>query len=328
MTEFRYGLRQKTNRAPVIKKLGAIKRGMEQTPVIFKGKQISVESVLPGDEYNYQHIAIRNIETDEIYARIGKEYYFASAFCENDVLYAFATSRRDDKPLTYYDENLDANQWHDPRGGHSVRCFKTTDLVNWEEKDVVVCPDRRLWNTSVCKGDGKYIMAIEVSHDEEHNIPQIGHAFTTFFAESYDMENWTMLPDDYCYTPERYNACPAIRYSNGYYYMICLETLPCQRYASYIYRTKNFEHWEVGFHNPIMMWSDEDRVPKEGAVFSAEDLELLETGLNINCSDIDLFEVDSKTHIYYSNGDQMSYSFLCEAVCDLPLDEFLEAFFK
>ena len=137
-----------------------------------------------------------------------------------------------------------------------------------------------------------------------------------------------MLPDKCSYTPQRYNACPALRYAKGYYYMICLEELPCVRYASYIYRTKNFEDWEVGFHNPMMMWSDEDRIPKEGAKFTPEELDILKNGLNINCSDIDLFEYDGKTHIYYANGDQMTYSFLCEAMSDLPLDEFLEAFFK
>ena len=43
---------------------------------------------------------------------------------------------------------------------------------------------------------------------------------------------------------------------------------------------------------------------------------------------VDLFEFEGKTKIYYANGDQMSYSFLCEAEYDGPLDEFLEAFFK
>ena len=171
-------------------------------------------------------------------------------------------------------------------------------------------------------------MAIEVSNEESYDIPQIGTWFTSFFAESDDMENWTMMPDDCSYTASRYNACPALRYANGWYYMICLETLPCTRYAPYIYRTKNFSDWEVGFHNPMLMWSDEDRIPKEGCSFTEEELDILQNGLNINCSDVDLFEQDGCTHIYYANGDQMTYSFLCEAVCELPLDEFLEAFFK
>ena len=76
------------------------------------------------------------------------------------------------------------------------------------------------------------------------------------------------------------------------------------------------------------MWNDEDRIPKEGCTFTEEELDILQNGLNINCSDVDLFEQDGKTHIFYANGDQMTYSFLCEAVCDLPLEDFLEAFFR
>lgn len=327
MSEFLYKIGQRTGPQPKIKKLGAIKMGMEQTPVMFKGHPVIVESMAPDAVCDKQYIRSRNLETGEISAPFGIEYYFASAFVDGDTLYAFATSRHDDKPLTMY-ETENEESWHDPRGGHEVRMFKTKDLITWEEKDIISCPDRRLWNTSVCKGDGKYVMAIEVSHEEGFDIPEIGVWFTSFFAVSSDMENWTMMPDKYSYTASRYNACPCLRYSNGYFYMICLEALPCTRYAPYIYRTKNFEDWEVGFHNPMMMWSDEDRIPKEGAVFTPAELDILENALNINCSDIDLFEYEGKTHIYYANGDQMTYSALCEAESDLPLDEFLEAFFK
>jgi len=173
------------------------------------------------------------------------------------------------------------------------------------------------------------MMAVEVrGMDGQENIPPIGEPFTTFFARSADMENWEWLPDDASYTKDRYNACPALRYADGWYYMICLERLPCVRYAPYIYRTRNFFDWEVGFHNPMMMWSDEDRVPKEGCSFTEEELDILKNGLNINCSDIDLMEIDGKTHIYYANGDQMTYSFLCEAVYDGPLNQFLKHFFE
>ena len=327
MKEFIYGLRQKTGPAPKIRKLGAIKLGMEQTPVLFQGQPVIIESMEANETVPCQYIRARNLETGVTGEPFGHEHFFASAFVDGDTLYAFATSRRDSKPLTMY-QGDDSTGWHDPRGGHEVRMFKTRDLIHWEEKDVIHCPDRRLWNTSVCKGDGKYVMAIEVSEEEGCHIPEIGVYFTCFFAVSEDMETWRMLPDRYSYTPERYNACPALRYSRGYYYMICLEVLPCKRFAPYIYRTRDFENWEVGFHNPIMMWSDEDRIPKEGVVFTDEELELLQTGLNINCSDLDLFEYEGRTHIYYANGDQMNYSFLCEAVYDGPLEEFLEAFFK
>ncbi|MBE6731498.1 MAG: hypothetical protein E7564_07410 [Ruminococcaceae bacterium] len=326
MKEHLYDLYQKTGPAPVIKKLGALKMGMEQTPVIFKGEKVMAESHGPTKEIPYQNISVRNITTGQEYPHFGKDHHFASAFVKDDVLYVFATTQRDNKPMTMYVE--EGAEWHDPRGGHEVKMFKTTDCINWEEKVIIHAPDRRMWNTSVCKGEDKYVMAIEVSSEEGFNIPEIGIGFTSFFAVSEDMENWQMLPDKYSYTNTRYNACPALRYSKGYYYMICLEALPCQRYAPYIYRTKDFENWEVGFHNPMMMWGDEDRIPKEGVVFTDEEMDLLRTGLNINCSDIDLFEYENKVHIYYSNGDQMHYSFLCEAVYDGTMDEFLEHFFK
>jgi len=327
MSEFLYGLHQKVGSAPVIKKLGAIKRGMEQTPVMFKGTPVIVESIEADEKVNKQYIRVRNLETNEVSEPFGENCYFASGFVDGDTLYAFATTTHDDKPMTMYTtENQE--EWHDSRGGHTVKMFSTKNLRSWEEKDIINCPDRRLWNTSVCKGDGKYIMAIEVSPEEGFDIPEIGVSFTTFFAESTDLLNWKMMPDKCSYTKERYNACPVIRYTNGYYYMICLEILPGCRYVPYIYRTKNFEDWEVGFHNPVMMYSDEDRIPKDGVTFSKEDYEILQTGININCSDLDLFEYEGKTHIYYANGDQMTYSFLCEAVYDGTESEFLEAFFK
>lgn len=324
-TEHFYDIGQKSGPAPVIRKLGAIKRGMEQTPVIFKGQPVIIESMLPDEICDRQYIVARNLETGEISAPFGLNYHFASAFTENGKMYVFAISTRDDRPLTMYQG--DESQWHDPRGGHQVRMFSSTDLKNWTEKDIISCPDRRLWNTSVCKGDGVYMMAIEVCGEEGYDIPQIGVGFTSFFAKSTDLENWEMLPDDYSYTASRYNACPALRYCDGYYYMICLEALPCVRYAPYIYRTRNFFDWEVGIHNPMMMWGDEDRIPKEGCSFSDEDLALLKTGISINCSDLDLFEYEGRTHIYYANGDQMTYSFLCEAVYDGPLPQFLRSFF-
>ena len=327
MTEHYYSIKQRTGPAPKIKKLGALQKGMETTPVIFKGEPLIVESMFADEICPNQYITVKNIKTGKFSKPFGIEYYFASAYAEGDTLYVFATSRHDDKEMTMYLQE-DGETWHDPRGGHTVRMFKTKDLETWEEKDIITCPDRRLWNTSVCKGDGKYMMAVEVCCEDGIDIPEVGCPFTCFFAESQDLENWTMLPDSYAYTPKRYNACPALRYSRGWYYMICLEALPCQRYAPYIYRTRNFEDWFVGFHNPIMMYGDDDRVVREGASFTEEELDVLYNHLNINCSDIDLFEYEGKTHIFYANGDQMGYSFLCEVECDMLLDDFLEAFFK
>ena len=327
MTEHYYAIGQRTGRVPVIRKLGAIRRGMEQTPVIWRGELYLVESREADETCPCQHIRVCNARTDELSAPFGENYYFASAFAEDGRLYVFATSRFDDKPLTMY-QSEDAAAWHDPRGGHSVRMFVSSDLEHWEQRDILTCPDKRLWNTSVCRGADGYRMAVEVSANPGEDNPAVGTPFTCFFAQSRDLLRWEMLPDEYAYTPHRYNACPALRYADGRYYMICLEALPCQRYAPYIYRTKNFLDWEVGFHNPVMMYSDDDRHVRSGCSLTPEETALLETGLNINCSDLDLCEYEGKTRIYYANGDQMTYSFLCEAEYDGPLNEFLEAFFR
>lgn len=327
MTEHNYKINQRTGKAPIIHKIGAMQIGCESTPIVWKNKFMSVESRLPDKVCDRQHIRVRDIETGKVTAPFGLDYYFASAFVENEVLYVFATNRHDDKDLTMYASD-DEKTWHDPRGGHAIRMFRTADLENWEERDILTCPTKRLWNTSVCHGKDGYMMAVEVSAETGYEIPEIGVPFTCFFASSIDLTNWEMLPDDYSYTYKRYNACPALRYVNGKYYMICLEELPCARYAPYIYRTENFLDWEVGLHNPIMMWSDEDRQLQPGYNITKKEQELLESGLNINCSDIDLCEYKGQTHIFYANGDQMTYSFLCEAVYDGPLNEFLEAFFR
>ena len=215
MSEFFYKLGQKTGRAPVIRKLGAIQLGMEQTPVMFRGEPVIVESV--GEVGNC--IRSRNLKTGEVSETFGKGYYFVSAFVENDTLYAFATAARDDQPMTMF-QSEDSSTWHDCRGGHTVRMFTSRDAKNWTHSDIIHCPDRRLWNTSVCKGDGRYIMAIEVNQEDGYDVPQIGVGFTEFFAESTDLIHWTMMPDECSYTASRYNACPALRYSKGWYYMI------------------------------------------------------------------------------------------------------------
>lgn len=327
MTEFLYRIHQKTGPAPVIRKLGAIKPGMEQTPVIFQGRFMLVESMTPDDVCGQQYIRVRDEQSGRVSEPFGQGYYFASAYAQGDTLYVFATNRWDDQPMTMYGSDNESG-WHDPRGGHTVRLFRTRDLATWEEKDILTCPEKRLWNTSVCRGDGEYMMAVEVRAEPGVENEHIGVPFTSFFARSRDLETWEWLPDAYSYTSQRYNACPALRYAEGKYYMICLEELPCTRYAPYIYRTENFLDWEVGFHNPIMLWSDEDRKIKPGCVLTADEKELLETGLNINCSDIDLCEFEGKTRIFYANGDQMTYSFLCEAEYDGPLSSFLQAFFR
>lgn len=62
--------------------------------------------------------------------------------------------------------------------------------------------------------------------------------------------------------------------------------------------------------------------------FPAEELDMLEHRLNINSRDVDLFAYNGRTPIYYAGGNQMTYSFLCEAIYDGPEAAFPESFFR
>ena len=329
MNEFVYKVNATSGPAPVIRKLGALRRGVEQTPIVWKNELLLVTSIGEDDRDNEQCICVLDPETGKMSKPFAEGYYFASAYVENDTLYVFATGRHDDGAFTAH-QSEDENEWHDPRGSNTVRMYKSRDLENWEYKDILHDSKKRFWTTSVCKGKDCYMMAVEACAEDGFETEEIGVPFTAFFAKSKDLEEWEFLPDYYSYTPARYNACPTLRYleSDSYYYMVCLESLPCTRYASYIYRTKDFENWEVGIHNPIMLWSDEDRKLYHSANMKAEDIELLQKVLNINCSDMDFYEFEGKTHIFYANGDQMGNAFICKAIYDGGLQSFLQAFFK
>jgi hypothetical protein len=140
-----------------------------------------------------------------------KNTYYLSAFCENDIVYAFAT--KDNKVYRFVTENLD----------------------EWTEGEVVIeFPENfELFNTSVCKAENEYVMAIEAGGADDRfpdrndrPNPYIGKRFTEFFAVSKDLKNWALMDFDKGYTKLRYNACPSLSYSKGYFYMICLEELP------------------------------------------------------------------------------------------------------
>jgi len=311
-----YTIGKPVKRRPIVRKLGALCLGMEQTPVVFDGKLILIETQRDyGGGEHQLFMRAHDYRNDIVYPAFAHGCNFASAYTENGVVYAFGTTSHQVDPYRL-------------GGGPSVMMFWSADLKNWESREIISLPHWRLFNTSVCKGPDGYVMAIEVKQFANELDDVIGHPFTEFFARSKNLFDWEMMDTDCHYTRARYNACPALRYFDGWYYMICLEALPVLRYAPYVYRTKNFMDWDVGIHNPVMMYDDEDRIPHPLSNFTEKQLELLETGLNINNSDVDLCEFEGKTYLYYANGDQQSYCFLCEAVYDGPLDEFLRRFFE
>lgn len=319
--EINYALGMSMADPPVIRKLGVVSKRAEMTPVVYKGRLYRIETGhADGSHYGILYDCEKQCDVSTFGK--GQNLNFFSGYCEDDVLYAFATytvMKPDD--VAY------------------ATMFRSEDGVNWTETKLFSKPGWRLFNTSVCKGPDGYRMAIEVSSATipgdplyaKELDPVIGVPFTEFFLKSDDLYNWEWLPYDHCLSAERYTACPVMRYSDGYYYIICLLRMPHIRYAPYIYRTKDFFTWEVGLHNPVLMFSKEDRILKPGideSQFTAEQLDRIRNHFNINNCDLDLCEFEGKTHIFYLTGDQGSFGCMCEAVYDGPLDEFFKAFFR
>ena len=319
MKEINYSNRSEMKKFPVLKKNGVISWGGETTPFVWRGKLMLLENYWEGFGGTPGPCAVvHDYFTRAAHAPFGGDgARFFSAYCENDTVYAFATLE------------------------NRVYRYVSADLDRWTRTTVLELPDMfELFNTSVCKGDGEYMMAMECawkghSHGEGRNLagnPYIGVPFTEFFARSEDLAHWMPLPFTSSYTTQRYCACPALRYAEGYYYMICLEELPCVRYAPYIYRTKDFETWEIGLYNPILTPSEEDRRLKPGMRFPPETEARNASHVDINNSDVDLCEFGGKTYIVYLTGNQGVTGHFngmgCEAVYDGPLNEYLKANFE
>lgn len=317
MHEIRFPEIEHLEGPPEIRKSGIISScGGECSVFVWQGRLMRLENQWDGfGDISWPCAVVRDYFTDEPFIPFGSEgAKFYSCYCENDCVYAFAT--QDNK----------------------VFCFTSQDLLHWKQSVAVVFPDNfRLFNTAVCKGDGCYMMAVEASaaDDENGNFnaaqnPYIGTCFTEFFAKSADLHSWELLSFEHGYTKDRYNACPALHYADGYYYMICLEELPCWRFAPYIYRTSDFCTWEISYYNPIFIPSREDLSPKIGVHLSDDELNMQFQHLNTNNSDVDLCEFNGKTYIVYCSGNQgITWGgCTCEAIYNGPLNSFLKSNFN
>ena len=319
MREIDYPQRAQMRGFPALKKNGVVAYGGESTPFVYKGRLMLLENYWEGFGGTPGPCAVvEDYFTREAFTPFGGDgARFFSAYCEGDRVYAFAS--------------LD----------NRVYRYDSADLDRWERSLVLTLPETfEIFNTSVCRGENEYMMAFECawkdhSRGEGTNRagnPYIGVPFTEFFARSADLTHWEALPFEQGYTPRRYCACPALRYCEGYYYMICLEELPLLRYAPYMYRTKDFDTWEIGLYNPILIAGEEDRRIKPGMVFPPEVVRENARHVDINNSDVDLCEFEGRTYIVYLTGNQgMNGHFngmCCEAVYEGPLNEYLKANFE
>ena len=187
----------------------------------------------------------------------------------------------------------------EPDGWNDVTLFKSKDLRTWQQKIVVKQEREHLFNSSVCATDKGFVMAYE-SDDSKH-VP-----FTVKFATSPDLENWTKKTEA-VFGADRYAACPCLRYVNGYYYLLYLEhRTPRWFFETYLARSKDLISWELSPANPLLTPGLDD---------------------GINASDPDLIEFQGRTYLYYSVGDQRTWSKLKRAVYPGPMAEFFAGTF-
>lgn len=290
---------------PEIKKLGTIDCDMvETTPIVFHDRLYRFEYVRPNYKLNKtgdSYFRFIDVESGESTPAFAKGYHLGSAYCEDDTVYVYGV-----------------NMW----GESQIQCFWSNDLKKWSSQPAITLPGWGIYNNSVCKGDGHYIMAIELGEPPE----VVGKRFTMRFAKSDELLNWELISSDCVFSKERYTACPAIRFLDGFYYMIYLEAMPGPTYQEHIVRSNNLINWESSPLNPVLKHSPEDKII-DNPQLSTDEQEKITKAVNINNSDIDFCEFNGEVVIYYSWGNQQGTEFLAHAFYEGTLESFLQGFF-
>lgn len=271
-----------------------LSRFVESCPVMYKGRMllaVFVEDVppmvpLPGENsHPHPRCVLADMETRQTVATLAQNFSYPAAYVEGDTMYVFVAS-------THGPDGKNA------KGAFDIHVFWSADLKNWKSKMAVPhAQGEKNINTSVCKGPDGYVMAYETNA----YVP-----FTIRFARSKDLLNWEKV-GDLAWRKEKYTACPAIRYHDGYYYMFYLNhTEGRWHFETHLARSKDLDKWEESPLNPVLAPS-----PEEGC----------------NASDIDMVENGGKVHIVYYTGDQRGSGKLKYATFDGSLGDMLTGFF-
>ena len=208
--------------------------------------------------------------------------------------YSLASAIVHDGKVHVFAARLEKNTWND------VTHFESADLVTWNQNTAIRQEKEHLFNSSVCQTPDGFVMAYETD-DPQYN------PFTIKFARSDNLRDWTKLPDT-IFGKDRYTACPCIRYVEGYYYLMYTEhRTPRWFFEVWLARSKNLKDWEMSPTNPLV-------APGPGE--------------DIDASDPDIVEYRGRTWLYYSVGDQRTWSKLKRASYPGPLQEFFENRFE
>ncbi len=267
----------------------ALGQAMENTPVIWKSRPVLV----------LNHRDDTKNKTDDytrsmyLYIRDLATGQEVARFGEG---HSFANAFVNGSELNVFASEGTNRDWF-----QSLYRFWSTDLTNWSrELAIPQSGGEHLFNASVCRDREGYVMAYESDKPVQ---------FCFKFARSADLSRWRKL-EGLVFTGanREYSACPVLRYVAPYYYVIYLHaaTPGHPGWISYLARSRDLETWELSPYNPIL-----EAGPGEG----------------INNSDVDLFEWEGKTYLYYATGDQASWGAVRVAQYAGPMNEFYPAHF-
>lgn len=304
---------------PKIKKLGACSPNGEMTPFVWNGRLMRMELADPSkgkDNKVLKQAVIRDVETGAILSCFAADTYFHSAYVEGDTVYVTGVDvkRRD-----------------------TIRIYESNDLINWKDRDLLTNPGWIYFNSQITKGPDGYVIIIESGPGAYPNLKEDEYpkkytgtkGWTMFFAKSSDMKNWEFMDYEQSFSKEEGTGGPALKYSDGWFYLLADCVLPRKIFTNYMYRTKDFKDWYVGYYNPIIMPSDEDRIiSPHYTEIDDKERERLKTAFHVNNTDLDLCEWNNQTYINYLCGNQLGNYWMCEAVCDMPLAEVFKAYFR
>ncbi len=256
----------------------------EIAPFFWKGRLAYVQAIRPGSGGTAadHFIVVKDAESGRELGRCAEGYSLPCAIVRDGALHVFAS------------------RWT-PEGWRDATLFRSRDLKSWESRVVLRGEGEGIFNTSVCRGPGGFVMAYE---SDDRRYPP----FTIKFARSTDLVNWTRLPEA-TFGTDRYAACPCLRYESGYYYALYLEhRAPRHYFETYITRSRDLRHWEISAANPVLR--------AEG----------LDEG--INASDPEVIESDGTTWVYFATGDQLTWADVKRVACPGSLRSFLESWFR
>jgi len=284
---------------PLVKKAVLDTPLVEVTPVVWRDRLTLAECwrvEWDGAPEDTPCVAIRDVETGQVLATAFHGYGLASAFVWQETFYLFAARLQRDAAR--------AEKWND------VWCTWSKDLAEWSPPALVVAQaeGEYCFNQSVCHDGARFAMAYETND----SVP-----FTIKFAVSDDLARWDKVPDA-VFGPERYAACPALRFSGGFYYMLYLERpRPEPWWETWLARSPDLHEWELSPHNPVIAPDPEmDRHP-----------DCPDPGKESNASDPDLIEWQGKTRVYFTGGHQHWGGRLQYAEFGGPMQAFFESYF-